>query len=125
MIPDVFQLARASSDVTDLLGANVTRFWPFDSAPQPGQQGYGIPYATWQIVYGSPENYINQKPDSDNIAIQVDAYAAKVSDVRDVVIALRDAFEDYGYVVSYIGEERDTPTGLYRSGFTVEFWVDR
>src|SRR5690606_23122926 len=64
-------------------------------------------------------------PDSDNVGIQVDAYATTATAARDVGVALRDAFEPYGYVVAYNGEDRDTATGLYRFGFTVEFWVDR
>lgn len=125
MIPPIFTYAAASTAVTSLLGSNPTRFWPFASAPQKGQDGYGVPYAVWQLVYGSPENYINQLPDSDNVGIQVDAYATTATAARNVGVALRDAFEPYGYVVAYNGEDRDTATGLYRFGFTVEFWVDR
>lgn len=108
-----------------MLGSNPTRFWPFASAPQPSQPLYGLPYAVWQLVYGSPANYINQTPDSDNVGIQVDAYATTATEARNVFEALRDAFEPYGYVVAYNGEDRDQATGLYRVGFTVEFWTDR
>lgn len=125
MIPPIFQYARNSTAVTALLGTTVTRFWPFGSARQPGEPGYGLPYAVWQIVYGTPTNYVNQLPDSDNAGIQVDAYGEEVDSARAVMIALRDAFEPHGYVTAYNGEDRDAATGLYRASFTVEFWTDR
>lgn len=125
MIPPIFQYAAASTAVKAALGSKPVRFWPFDSSPQPGQAGYGLPYAVWQLVYGSPSNYLGQVPDSDNTGIQVDAYAPTATLARDAAIALRGALEPHGYVVSYTGESRDPPTGLYRVGFTVEFWTDR
>lgn len=44
--PPVFAYAKASNGVTALLGANPTRFWAFDIAPGPSEQGYALPYAT-------------------------------------------------------------------------------
>lgn len=125
MIPPIFTYATASTAVTTLLGSTPTRFWPFGSAPQKGQPGYGEPYAVWQLVYGNPANYLGNLPDSDNTGIQVDAYATTVTQARNVMTALRDAFEPHGYVVAYNGEDRDAPSGLYRASFTVEFWTDR
>jgi len=84
--------------------------------------GYGLPYAVWQSPYGTPENYLNQLPDIDNVAAQIDVYAQTLDSARLAARAIRDAVEPYGHVVSYNGEEKDGPTGLYRFGFTVEFW---
>lgn len=125
MIPPIFTYATASTAVTALLGSAPTRFWPFGQAPQKGQLGYGEPYAVWQLVYGNPANYLGNLPDSDNTGIQVDAYAINATQARSVMTALRDAFEPYGYVVAYNGEDRDAPSGLYRASLTVEFWTDR
>lgn len=122
MFANPFQYAKASTAVTALLGASVTRFWPFSEAPQKGEQDYGLPYAVYQNVYGTPELYVNQISDIDNLGVQVDSYGRTVSECRNVAVALRNAFEPYGYVVSYNGEEKDADTGLYRVGFTVEFW---
>lgn len=125
MIPPVFQYAQSDETVRTLLGGNPTRFWPFDSAPQPEHPGYCLPYSTWQLVYGSPDNYLGGLPDSDNPGIQVDAWAQTPSGARAVMIALRNSLEPYGMVVAYNGEDRDPRTGLYRASFTIEFWVDR
>jgi hypothetical protein len=127
VIPPIFTYAKASGSVVALLqsGTGPLRFWPFAEAPQKGETFYGLPYAVWQLMHGRPANYINQIPDADNSGILVDAYAETVSAARTVMLALRDAFEPFGYVTAYNGEERDQSTGLYRSGFTVEFWKDR
>lgn len=125
MIPPIFQYAAASIAVKAALGSKPVRFWPFGESPQPGQPGYGLPYAVWQLAYGSPANYINQVPDADNAGIQVDAYGSSASEARAVMESLRDALQSHGVVVSYTGEERESATGLYRAGFTIEFWTDR
>jgi uncharacterized protein DUF3168 len=123
--PAVFQYAKASPEVTALLGSVVTRFWPFDIAPSPDEDNYTLPYSTHQRVYGSPDNTLSCPPSADLQGIQIDAYAATASGARAVVEALRDAMEPHGYVVSLLGDEWEQATGLYRSGFTVEFWTQR
>lgn len=125
MFPEIFPLATGSAAVKTALGSNPTRFWPFASAPQPGQPGYALPYAVWQFPYGTPENYLSNLPDIDNMAVQVDAYGTTAASVRAAAVALRNAFEPHGHVVSYNGEEREPETGLYRVGFTVELWQKR
>jgi hypothetical protein len=125
VINPIFTLAAASSAVKALIGSNPMRFWPFREAPQPGQPGYGLPYGVHQLAYGSPTAYLGTLPDSDLVGIQVDAYASKASEADELMRALRDSVESRGYVVAYTGEDRESSTGLFRSGFTVEFWADR
>lgn len=123
--PAVFAWASANLAVQALLGTTPCRFWPFSSAPQPGGDGYSLPYAVFQSVYGTPANYIGHVPDADQMGVQVDAYARTASEARTVLEVLRDALEPHGYVVAFTGEERDVETGLYRCGLTAEFWTDR
>lgn len=121
MYPPVFQLASASAAVKSLIGTNPVRLWPFGAAPTEPT----APYALWQIVYGAPENYLNQRPDIDGFGVQVDAYATTVTAARNVAKAIRDALEPSAHVTAYNGEDRDDPTGLYRVSFTVEFLTPR
>lgn len=122
MFANFGQIVTNDPVVTALIGTSPTRFWPFASSPQKGQAGYGVPYGVFQSVYGTPENYLNELPDIDNLGVQVDSYGLTASSARAVAKALRNSLEPHGHVVSYNGEERDSETGLYRVGFTIELW---
>lgn len=118
--PPIFTLAAASPTVVGLLktGAGPLRFWLFGEAPQ----GTPRPYAVWQTVGGSPENYINQRPDADDWSTQVDVYADTPSACRQIAFALQEAFEGSAYVTSYNIEGKETETKLFRFGYTVD-WI--
>jgi hypothetical protein len=120
----IYELAKASAAVQALLGAN-PRFTPFGAAPQKGEPLYGVPYAVYQTIYGSPENYLSQRPDMDNWGVQVDAYARTAPEANAVAVALREALEGVAHVTAYNGDAKDAATGLFRYSFTVEFWTPR
>lgn len=104
-----------------MLGSNPTRLYPFGEAPQ----NVGKPYAVWQTISGSPENYISTLPDMDSYSIQVDVYAANATAARNAAKAIRDAVEPYAHVTFWGGESRDPDTNNYRVNFTVDWWVPR
>lgn len=116
----IYELAAASTAVKALLG-NPPRFYLFGEATP----DVAKPYAVWQSIYGSPDNYLGNNPDADQFGAQVDVYADTASGVRAVVTALRDAWQGRGYIVSWNAEARDPETRAYQSTFTVEFWVKR
>lgn len=122
MGPPVFTIAAANLGVTNVLGSNPVRFWPFGKAPQ----NEARPYAVYQIVYGTPDNSLACQPSIDNWGVQIDAYAKTVTDARNVAAALRDAFElTYNYVTAWNGEDWEVSTGLFRVSMTIEFWTER
>lgn len=126
MYPPVFTIAAADPAVTAVLGSNPTRLWPFAIAPQPGAEGYGLPYAVHQLVYGTPLNTLSCPPDRDNFGIQLDVYGRDEVEAREVAEALRDAYEStHNPVVAWNGEDWEASTCLYRVSFTVEFWPER
>lgn len=127
MLPPVFALASADPAVVAALktGSAPLRVYQFGLAPQPGTAFYAVPYAVWQFAYGSPENYLGDRPDIDNPGVQIDVYAATDGQARAVAEKLQYAMEGGGHVTGYRGESKDPPTGLSRSGFDVEFWVNR
>lgn len=120
MYPPIYKVASADALVTALLGAE-PRLYPFGQAPQ--QVTY--PYAVWQVISGSPENYLAGRPDADGYGLQVDVYARDAATARSVADALQHAIELSAYVVSYGGESRDSTTGNYRSTFDVDWIVSR
>ena len=122
MIPPIFQTVSASTEVKSLIGTSPVRFWSFDSAPEPTSTFYGVPYCTWQLITGSPENRLCDVPDTDNYTTQIDVLAETASSARDVAEAVRDAIEPVAYITRWGDEDRDTETGLYRISFDVD-WI--
>lgn len=126
MYPPIFSLANVAGVQAQLkTGSGPLRFYPFSQAPQPGTAFYALPYAVWQSVTGSPENYLGDVPDIDSFGIQVDAYGATGVSVHDVAEALRDALEPNAYITAWLGESKEAETGMYRFSFTVEFLTPR
>ena len=121
MYAPIFQIIAAATPVTALLGTGPTRFWPFGEAPE----GSALPYAVWQTVSGTPENYINQTPDIDSYTLQLDVYASTGTSARAAAKALRDAIEPHAYIVAWRGDSREKETNLYRFTFDVDWLVQR
>ncbi len=120
-IAPVFSVCRQSQEVLDLIGDNPTRLYLFGLAPQSPT----YPYAVWQVINGSPENYINQVPDIDDYTLQIDVYAKTASEARAVTGALRNAIEPHAHITRYRDETRDEDTMNYRNGFDVDWLVER
>lgn len=121
MFPPIYAVCAADPAVTALLGTAPTRFIPFGEV----EQGTVKPYATWFVVAGAPENYLDKRPDIDRFVLQIDCWAVTATGVRNVAEAIRDAVEGQAYVISWRGEDRDPETQLYRYGFDVEWFVKR
>lgn len=117
----IFAVCAADPGVTAVLGALPTRLYPFGEAPE----GVAKPYAVWQLITGSPENYLSGRPDIDGYTLQVDVYAATASSARDVTGAIVHAIELKAHVVRWGGETKDTATKLYRSSFDIDWLVPR
>lgn len=123
MTPPIFEVCSADTSVQSLLTDDEGRLqvYPFGEAPQLGAR----PYAVWQVVGGSPENYISQTPDIDGYTLQVDVYAVQARDAREVAQAVQAAIEPVAHVVRHNGEWRDPETRAYRVSFTVDWFVNR
>ncbi|GFZ70567.1 Uncharacterized protein ALO70_04452 [Pseudomonas amygdali pv. eriobotryae] len=120
-VAPIFSVCAANSAVTALLGSSPTRLYPFGEAPE----GVAKPYAVWQLITGSPENYLSGRPNVDGFTLQVDIYADTASSARNVTEAIRNAIELTAYITRWGAESRDTETKLYRSSFDVDWLVHR
>lgn len=121
MFPPLFAIASVDTSVTALLGDSPVRFFPFGEA----EANPVLPYAVWQTVFGTPENYLGDLPDTDRFGIQLDVYAHEASEARQIAQVLRAVFEPHAYVTSYNGESRDPVTRNYRYSLTVDWIVHR
>ena len=81
MIPPIFTAISSNSAVTALLGSNPVRFFMFGLAPDNVQ----YPYAVWQVASGSPENYLNNRPQIENHVIQIDVYSDSAATSRNIL----------------------------------------
>lgn len=121
MFAPIFQVCAANAAVIAVLGSSPVRFYPFGEAPQDGAK----PYAVWQSIGGSPENYLGDVPDVDTFGLQIDCYAESAQQCRDIAQALRDAIEPHAHIVAWRGDSRDVATKLYRYSFDVDWIVTR
>lgn len=127
MLPPIFPTVNVPA-VQALLktGNGPLRFYAFGEAPQ----GVATPYAVWRRVFGSPENYLGDRPDVDFFKTQIDVYAADVPGQRAVMAravadALSYAIEGAAYVTTWLDDDRDAETKNYHSGFQADWWVPR
>jgi len=117
----IFAVCAADAAVTTVLGIQPTRLYPFGEAPE----GVVKPYAVWQLLTGSPDNYLSGRPDIDGYTLQVDVYATTASDARSVTQAITRAIELKANVTRWGGETKDSATKLYRSSFDIDWLVPR
>lgn len=121
MIPPIFPILSTDATVQSLLGTSPMRAWPFGQGPHSPT----YPYATWQIVIGTPENYLGETPDIDGTTIQLDVWAKTAASAEEVAIAIRDALEPHAHMVRFGSTDRDPQTSSYRLSADYQFWVSR
>lgn len=121
MNPPIVSLAKQNPALEPLLGDDPFRFYAFGDAGS----NKTYPYATWQIIGGTPENYLAGRPDSDSISLQIDCWAKTEIDAEQVAKGIRYAIELNAYVTSINGTWRDPVTRNYRYSFSADFFVDR
>lgn len=104
MIPPIFPVCSASQEVTNLLGSDPVRLYPF------GMQNDNVtyPYAVWQNIGGEPENFLNQTPDIDRFSMQVDIYGNTDEEVIAVAKAIRNAIQAKANITRW-GDKLATP----------------
>lgn len=118
----IFEVCSSDPGVIALLGTGANlRLYSFGEAPE----GVAKPYAVWQPVNGSPENYLAGRPGADGFTLQVDVYGTTGTSVRQVRDAIRDAIELHAYITRWGTEGRDPTTKNYRASFDVDWFVPR
>lgn len=114
MIPNIYQLAMADSDVVAASGG---RFFKSGHAPQ----NVVSPYAVWSFVFGDPADSLAEAPAAERFVVQIDCWGATVPDVDSLYVALRTCFERLAYV-TMIADQRDPGTGRFRKSMQVAYW---
>jgi len=118
----IYLVAKQSAQVLALLGSPEPRFYPFG---ENDDQPRVYPYAVFQVVGGSPDNFLAGRPDTDGVALQLDVYAKTAADAEAVAEALRQAIELDCYITAWRGTSRDLTTRSYRVSFDCDWLVPR
>lgn len=117
----LYEILNQSITVRLLLGSNPLRVYPWGRAPANVRK----PYAVYAVFNANPENYLDRVPDIDRAGIQINIYAAKDTELEDCFVAVRDALEPYGHMISYATPDLDAETDLYSARMEFDFWEGR
>jgi hypothetical protein len=115
MIPPVYSLLKASTEVTAIVVDRI------------GEHGVIFanelrPYLTWQIVSGIGEVILDKgRSPHDRIQVQVDCWHKTSAGVVDLAEAVRSAIESDAYYSGTVADERDAETLLYRLSLQFDF----
>jgi hypothetical protein len=118
MLPAVYDVLASDGAVTELVGRRIFRH---GEAPQ----GVVLPYLTWYLVSGVPENTFDGPPRIDACAVQVDCWSASDSEVERLAVAVRDSIEAVHHMTGVTVNNRDPETGRCRIGMQFMFWTHR
>lgn len=121
MNPDLFEILKSSPAVTNLLGSNPLKVFPFGRAPQK----VSLPYAVYSVYNANPENYLDRVPDIDNKGTQIDIFASNAEDLKSCFDAIRDALEPHAHMTSFSTSDQDADTNLYPCRMEFDFWDER
>ncbi|WP_440221832.1 tail completion protein gp17 [Dokdonella sp. MW10] len=120
MIPPVFPILSAYAPVAALVGSNPVRI--FESvAPDKTPRDYIV----WNLIFGTPENYIGEPPAIDNIRTQIDCVSDTSPGVKALADHVRRGLDPHAVCVSFNQFTKDPATGLWLYSFDWSFWVRR
>jgi hypothetical protein len=118
MLPPVFQVLKASTDVKAIVGQNPPRIYRHDSVPQDTTK----PYIAWFLVSGAPENNLSEPSPTQRNTVQIDCWHQTDAGVDQLADAVRSALEPVVHITGVVVNDRDIETKLYRIGLQADFW---
>lgn len=95
MVPLIQSLLENDATVRLVLGDPVRLF--LGSAPQ----NTPLPYATWEVVNGSPTAMLSEPPPADGWRVRMTVWGEGLSQANRVAVAIRDVVERVGSIESY------------------------
>lgn len=95
MVPLIQSLLQGDAAVRHVLGDPI-RLWP-GTAPQYA----ALPYATWEVVGGSPTAMLSEAPPADSWRIRLTVWGESLTQANGAAVAIRDVIERVGSIESY------------------------
>lgn len=126
MLPQVFQTLKASTDVRAIVGTNAPRIYRHGEAPQgvinSPDNATPLPYITWLLVSGVPENNLSENSPVGRQSVQIDCWHASDTGIETLADAVRAALEPVVHITSYQDFPRDPETRRFRASFDADFF---
>lgn len=113
----IFETLTGDTAVATLVGSQVYE----NVAPSSVQDSYVV----WQVIGGSVENYLGERPGIDNGRIQINCYAKDKATVRDIADAVRYALELQAHQVGQTQSEYIQMEKLYMEMMDFSYWLNR
>ncbi|WP_447902702.1 tail completion protein gp17 [Stenotrophomonas pavanii] len=95
MVPLIQSLLENDATVRQVLGDPVRLF--LGNAPQ----NTPLPYATWEVVNGSPTEMLSDPPPADGWRVRMTVWGEVLTQANGAAVAIRDAIERVGSIESY------------------------
>lgn len=95
MVPLIQSLLEGDPTVRQQLGDPVRLF--LGSAPQ----NTPLPYATWEVVGGSPTAMLSEPPPADGWRVRMTVWGKTLTHTNGVAVVIRDVVERVGSIESY------------------------
>ncbi len=124
MLPPVFQLLKASSNVRAIVGTNPPRIWRHGAVPESVPTPIRDAYVVWLVIL-TPENQISGTPTADRATVQLDCFHPTDAGVVDLATAVRDALEPHGHMTSTPFDGKEPESKLFRMSLQFDIFVNR
>lgn len=120
MLPLVFP-AISTTAVKAIVGTSPVRIYNHGQAPE----NVVLPYITWFVVIGNPQDNISSSPCADIDTVQIDCWSDDRAKVETLASAVRDALDAAGHLNTLIIDTYESDTKLYRIGLQASFIKSR
>lgn len=121
MLPPIAERLAAWPAAVALLGDDPIRVWRHGRVPRSAV----LPYVTWQVVVGTPENQMSDKPGIDRITVQLDCWHETDTGVEALALAVQEGLERYAHCTGIPIDSRDAETNNYRVALQFDYWWTR
>jgi hypothetical protein len=111
MVPLIQSVLQNSAAVRAQLGDPI-RVWP-SVAPE----GAALPYATWEVVGGSPLEQLSDAPPADGWRVRLTVWGKTATQANSAAVAIRDEIERRGSIESHNPTPDNEGTGEFGISF--------
>lgn len=124
MFPPVFAKLKANNAVKAIVGTNPPHIWR-KRIPDSVARPIRIPYITWFVVVGVPEESLEIIAPLDRVMVQVDCFHTTDSGVQALAQAARDALEPFAVMTGMPVDEKEAETELHHVALQFDWFVGR